>query len=454
MLLGLLSILALPNLTHAQDTPCSATPISVGASCTPTSGNNTGASDSGVPNPGCASYSGGDIWFSITVPASGNLTFETINNGGFADAGMAIYSGTCGSLTLISCDDDGGTGTMSLITNSSLIPGSTIFIRVWEFGNNSFGTVGLCVVDNGGSPTPAPSNDECTNAIPLTVNPDALCGAVTSGTINGATASPDPTSETCGGTADDDVWFSFVATSTSHLVDLSNVAGSTTDLYHSVFAAGAGCPSLGAEIVCSDPDNSSLSGLTVGATYYVRVYSWTSTTGQNTTFDICIGTPPPPPTNVNCGSMEPICTDNSLSFTGQSGGPDADVVDPGNNYGCLSTSPNPTWFFFEIDNPGDITFDMSSGSDIDFALWGPYANLAAAQAACGSLPAPIDCSYSTAATETADITGAQTGEVYVLLITNYANVTQVIIADQTGGAGSTDCNIVNPPACEADAGGW
>jgi hypothetical protein len=150
--------------------------------------------------------------------------------------------------------------------------------------------------------------------------------------------------------------------------------------------------------------------------------------------------------------MQPICTNSGLSFTAQSGGADASTVDPGNNYGCLTTSPNPTWFYFEMSAAGDIAFDMSAGSDIDFALWGPYADLAAAQAACGSMPAPIDCSYSSSNTETANITGAQVGEVYVLLITNYANVTQAIIANQSGGTAATDCTIVS---CQgADAGTW
>ena len=37
-----------------------------------------------------------------------------------------------------------------------------------------------------------------------------------------------------------------------------------------------------------------------------------------------------------------------------------------------------------------------------------------------------------------------------MLVTNYANVNQEITLAQTGGAGSTDCSIVNP--CAVDAG--
>jgi hypothetical protein len=45
---------------------------------------------------------------------------------------------------------------------------------------------------------------------------------------------------------------------------------------------------------CSDPNNSVATGLVIGQTYYIQVYSWTSTPGQTSTFDVCIGTIPPP----------------------------------------------------------------------------------------------------------------------------------------------------------------
>ena len=98
---------------------------------------------------------------------------------------------------------------------------------------------------------------------------------------------------------------------------------------------------------------------------------------------------------------------------------------------------------------------MSATSDIDFAVWGPYASLAAANADCGSLPAPIDCSYSTASTETANITGVNPGEIYILVITNYANVVQDINMTVSGSnTATTDCTIVNLTPCAADAGNW
>ncbi|MCF6295059.1 MAG: T9SS type A sorting domain-containing protein [Flavobacteriaceae bacterium] len=160
---------------------------------------------------------------------------------------------------------------------------------------------------------PLVANDNCDGAIALTVNADLACGVVTPGTIALAT---DSGVNNCGGTEDDDVWYSFVATSTSHVVDLTNIAGSTTDLYHAVYDATPGCGALAAALTCSDPNTSTTSGLTIGVTYYVQVYSWTATSGQTTTFDICVGTPPPPPANDDCANATPYTTAFTMPVEG------------------------------------------------------------------------------------------------------------------------------------------
>ncbi|WP_264558060.1 hypothetical protein [Flavobacterium sp. N1718] len=79
-----------------------------------------------------------------------------------------------------------------------------------------------------------PSNDECNNPLELTVNPDYNCGTVTQGSLAGATASAVSNGGT--GNPDDDVWFSFVATETSHRVSILNVTGTPTDMVHEVLS--------------------------------------------------------------------------------------------------------------------------------------------------------------------------------------------------------------------------
>jgi len=129
-----------------NDLPCNATFMAPNTSCILQWGNNFDATNSGVANPGCASYgSGPDVWYKTVVGGSGNLMVQTAA-GTITDGGMAIYSGSCNSLTLIECNDDSGPGSMEKISRTGLTPGDTIWIRVWRYGGGT-GTFQICVSD-------------------------------------------------------------------------------------------------------------------------------------------------------------------------------------------------------------------------------------------------------------------------------------------------------------------
>jgi len=135
-----------------------------------------------------------------------------------------------------------------------------------------------------------------------------------------------------------------------------------------------------------------------------------------------------------CSEMEPICTNVGLSFTANSGVPQASTIDPGNNYGCLITQPNPTWYYLEIATSGNINMNLTANSDIDYIIWGPFSSLSVAQSQCGDLGVPsteiVSCSFSPTNNEFPTINGAIAGQVYVMLITNYANVVQDVSLTQ------------------------
>lgn len=95
----------------------------------------TGATNSGAPAPTCGNFQGGDVWYTATVPASGNIVIET-NDTGIYDTGLEVYTGTCGALSLVSCDDNSGNGNYSKIVLLGQTPGAVLRIRVWE---NFFG---------------------------------------------------------------------------------------------------------------------------------------------------------------------------------------------------------------------------------------------------------------------------------------------------------------------------
>lgn len=150
--------------------------------------------------------------------------------------------------------------------------------------------------------------------------------------------------------------------------------------------------------------------------------------------------------SASCVNMEPICTNSGLTFTAQTG---VSIAGNGpNNYGCLASQPNPSWYYLEIATSGAINMSLSAPSDIDFIVYGPYPSLNAAQNDCGNLGSPageiVDCSFSSTNNETPSIPNAVVGQVYVMLVTNYANTVQQVTLNQTSGSGSTDCNIINP----------
>jgi hypothetical protein len=141
-----------------------------------------------------------------------------------------------------------------------------------------------------------------------------------------------------------------------------------------------------------------------------------------------------------CLGADQFCTGTQFTFPNSTNVTDLGSVD------CLGSTPNPTWYYMEVDQNGSMgfTIDQSStsgaGLDVDFALWGPYSSLAAG---CGNpFPngTPIDCSYSTAAIESVSIPNAQVGQTYILLITNFSNQSGTINFSQTSGSGSSDCS--------------
>ncbi|MFT3796661.1 T9SS type B sorting domain-containing protein [Flavobacterium sp.] len=195
------------------------------------------------------------------------------------------------------------------------------------------------------------------------------------------------------------------------------------------------------------------------------------------------GTPTSAPSNSVCAGADAFCADaGPLEFPNSSDGgcvPDAPTVVTNNT--CLITAPNPAWYYLEVGVAGNINLEIEqttgpngtgTGLDVDYAIWGPFANSAAACAdftlgdcvgdhdCSGNV---IDCSFSIDAIETATIPGAQVGQIYMVLITNFDGAPGYITMTQTNagspGAGSTDCSIVcptfagtNPTTCGATNG--
>jgi hypothetical protein len=181
-----------------------AIPLSISSTCSYLFSSNSGATASvGIPAPGCALYSGGDVWFSVVVPVSGQLTVD-LQSGGITDSGMAFYSGTCGALTLLECDDDdSNNGAMSNISMTGLTPGQTIYIRVWEYGNDTNGTFGICATTPS-CPSPSDLLANILSTTSVTINWNASAPPASGGYqyfINTTGVAPTATTAPTGSTA-------------------------------------------------------------------------------------------------------------------------------------------------------------------------------------------------------------------------------------------------------------
>jgi gliding motility-associated-like protein len=146
-----------------------------------------------------------------------------------------------------------------------------------------------------------------------------------------------------------------------------------------------------------------------------------------------------------CATADPFCSNGLDPYPAGVNNPAAPA---GNNYDCLFTQPNPAWFYISVSQNGDLSFtlDNTNSVDIDFIVYGPFTDLAAATSQCGGLGnggasgAIADCSYSGAAVEQVDIIGAQAGEVYLLMVTNFSNQPTDIFASPNAGSGDYACD--------------
>ncbi|POS01828.1 gliding motility-associated-like protein [Flavobacterium croceum DSM 17960] len=229
--------------------------------------------------------------------------------------------------------------------------------------------------------------------------------------------------------------------------------GTATQWEVIVQPSGTGMPSASATgVIVNGTPTYTPNNLTPGTSYEYWVRAICSSTDHSTwngpkSFYI----------TQTCADSMPFCGETGLNYTNITGAPSYGSI------GCLFTTPNPAWYFMQVDQTGPLSLQISqtsnstgNGIDVDFICWGPFSSNDFS-VVCNSLndypdgniitPSNIvACSYSAAPIENFTITNAQAGEYYVILITNYSNQAGTVNFTQTNngqtGAGTTDCAIV------------
>lgn len=260
-------------------------------------------------------------------------------------------------------------------------------------------------------------SDNCSGAITLAVTP--TCGSP----VNGSTAGFTQNIPGCVGNADDDGWYKFVATASSHSITVTGSA--SFDAVLEVFSGT--CSSL-VSLTCMDNTFSgqseavSLTGLTIGSTYYIRVFNYGAGSGSSA-FTICLTNPPPPPANDGCAGAINLSVNTSCSnTTGTTFGATQSLP------GCAGTADDDVWYKFTA-NSYTQTITMTGGSGMDGVVE-LYSGT------CASLVS-LNCidNTLTGGVETINAVGLNPGSVYYLRVYDY----------YTGGSNSFSICVVGSP---------
>jgi gliding motility-associated-like protein len=205
-------------------------------------------------NPNTVSH---NVWFSF-VPSGSSVHIST-NFSGYTltNSQVAVYSGTCGSLTLIACQEDIYTFNNFLHTDlivNGLTASTTYYIMVDGNGSNQ-GTFGICV-ENIAGPSAAQPSEDCMSAIYL-CDTSTISLAVNTAGSGSSVDNPSCFTETGAH------WYQFTPLVSGNLYFAITPNGNANYDF-ALFDVTTGCP--GFELTCNNsPTSAVITGLGCGA---------------------------------------------------------------------------------------------------------------------------------------------------------------------------------------------
>jgi len=326
-------------------------PLEVGASLT-FSGDNLGATEDA---PGFIM-----VWHAFTTTECANVVVNYCLPGSVFTDFLVNLAVQCADINagLITSD----TYDECTVTFPELAAGTYYLPVLVEDGYTPIGPYSVQVTAEACAPPPA--NDDCAQAASLT--PAADCNPV-AGTTEGANESM-PAIACHGATSlvARDVWYSFTATDVAHTVTVEGVGN-----FDAVLEAFSGSCAELVSMGCQDSTFPSdgpateqmvLTGLTIGDTYFVRVYDYGHwSTGHNFNICVTIGAPPAAyctPSPENGGSDGDFIANVTLGDINNSTGGDNGYED----YTAMSTN---------LEREATYTISITNGdygADV-FAAW-------------------------------------------------------------------------------------
>ena len=309
--------------------------ISSGTACTNSAGSNAGVVS--VNFDACIGLDKRNVWYKFTAASSTQsirLTLGTITN-----AILDVYDANCATLTPVgsNCNFTQPGPVIDRVL-SGLTVGNEYLIAISTIEQFEEGSFNICVFT-----TPPPANDDCGNAVALSVHPSNIPAARIAGTTLFGTQGI----AGCSGTADDDVWYVFTATQNSHRLFLRRLTIISPEAQ--IFSGTCGSP---VSVQCIAGTFNSLAtssaimnGLTPGSTYFIRVYSSGSSSSDMGSFEIAITGAPLNNECAGATAVTPSANGSDQCTTSAAGSTfDATQSSP-DCFGGSSTS-NDTWYKF------------------------------------------------------------------------------------------------------------
>jgi hypothetical protein len=290
-----------------------------------------------------------DVWFAYRPVSSATVNVNTCGSG--YDTVMSVYTGACGSLTQVACNDDNATGGnnacgggLSSGINVPMTAGNTYYIRVAGY-QGATGSFTVRAVGGGGT-IPA-ANDSCA------ARPGVGLGSTNFNNTNCSTDGPTHNGCNFNGnnTITRDLWFNYPSTFDG-VIQVDTCSTSTNFNTKIAVYNGGGCSDFESRLMACNDDASCGSGrssvevsVVAGQNYTIRVGSFNNAQGSGV-LTISDVTPPA------CGTAD---------FNGDGDiGTDADIE---SFFACLGGNCCATCYVGGADFNGDG--DIGTDADIE-----------------------------------------------------------------------------------------
>lgn len=253
-----------PCVSVVNDDCMNAILLPVSKGCRNNTFDNIGASYS--PEGGFSCYAGNngqDVWFTVIVPASGELIINTWGIDVEVDAAFEIFEGTCNNLNRI---ENCGIDSRSIRLNGRQ-PGEVLFISAYSANTLKQGEFGICAIE-----PEATVNDVCSNAINI-----PLSSTCSTNIYSTHLANDELGGISCNGSSTDqsnDVWFSVISPNSGSLnIKTEEVERGRSDIFMEIYLGS--CQSVFKTCAYANSTDGhaeiNLTGISPGSQLFIRI---------------------------------------------------------------------------------------------------------------------------------------------------------------------------------------